>query len=385
MRIALCAGESMEKDGIADYSRHFADGLQKSGCVVDIVPLDYYIGDKSYYREAAAEANKADICHVQFNYIYFNGELPYKNRFLYFARHVKVPIFITMHEIRIGMYPLTSGFRSPASRAAYNILLPLLDRWSVAFHTKAFRSAARIIVHTEEHLSAVRSLETRNDKAVLIPHGIPGIKNDDKRIPPTEAKKLLRLEGKTVLTIPGFINKRKGYETALGMLGGLPDDVILLIAGGMMTGSGADKEYFRALEETIGEKGLTGRVRITGYLKEEELPTVMAATDICLAPFSSSAASGALGLCIGYNKPIIASDIPVHREINARIPCLELFKDGDPAALLDKIKALLSDKDRIARLSGLSFSYGERYSYSKTAEATVALYKEASGKNAEKK
>jgi glycosyltransferase involved in cell wall biosynthesis len=385
MKIALCAPCGIAKDGIADYSRYLADGLRKAGCAVRIVPLGYYIGDNGYYRKAAEEANKADICHVQFNYVYFNGELPYRNRFLYFARHVRVPIIITAHEVRIGMKPLTSGFKSTVSRAAYNILLPLLDRWSIAFHKKAFRSAARIIVHTEEHLSAVRSLETQDDKAVLIPHGIPEIKNDDKRMPATEAKKLLRLEGKKVLTIPGFINKRKGYETALGMLGGLPDDVILLIAGGMMTGNATDREYFRMLEIAIGEKGLAGRVRITGYLKEKEIPVVMAATDICLAPFSSSAASGALGLCIGYNKPIIASDIPVHREINARVPCLELFKGGDPAALLGKIKDLFSDKDRIKRLSGSSDSYGEQYSYSKVAEATVAIYKDATGKDAEKK
>ncbi len=385
MNIAICTGWGAKKDGIADYSRYFADGLRKTGCAVKIVPLDCYIGDKSYYGKAAAEANKADICHVQFNYVYFNGELPYKNRFLYFARYIRIPIVITMHEVRIGMQPLTSGFRSPASRAAYNILLPFLDSWSAAFHKKMFRSAARIIVHTEEHLSAVRSLETQNDKVMLIPHGIPEIKNDDKRIPATEAKKLLRLEGKTVLTIPGFINKRKGYETALGMLGGLPDDVILLIAGGMMTGNVIEKEYLRGLEEMIREKELMDRVRITGYLGEKEIPAVMAATDICLAPYLSSAASGSLSLCIGYNKPIIASDIPVHREINARVPCLELFKGGDPADLLDKIKAIISDTDRIARLSGYADSYGQQYSYSKIAEATAAIYKDAAGKDAEKK
>ena len=77
----------------------------------------------------------------------------------------------------------------------------------------------------------------------------------------------------------------------------------------------------------------------------------MAATDICLAPFSSTAASGALSLCIGYHKPIVASDIAVHKEINGRIPCLELFKSGDPRDLLQKIRALLGDESRLKELS----------------------------------
>lgn len=385
MNVALCTGTGTEKDGIADYSRYLANGLRKTGCTVEIMPLGYYIGDNDYYRKAAEAVSRADICHVQFNYVYFNGELPYKNRFLYFARHVRTPIIITMHEVRIGMKPLTSGFKNSASRSVYNILLPFLDRWSASLHEKLCASAARIIVHTEEHLAAVRSLCGNVDKASLIPHGIPEIKYDDKNIPASEAKKMLRLDGKTVLTIPGFINKRKGYETALEALSGFSDDVMLLIAGGMMTGNVTEKEYFRELEKMIREKGLMDRVRITGYLEEKDIPTVMAATDICLAPYSSSAASGVLSLCIGYNKPIIASDIPVHREINARVPCLELFNGGDPADLLVKVKALIADKERLERLSESACLYGKQYSYTKTAEATAAVYKDTISERTEKK
>ena len=212
---------------------------------------------------------------------------------------------------------------------------------------------------------------------MLVPHGIPRISDSDRGVSRLEAKKRLGLNGKRALTIPGFINKRKGYEKVLDILASLPEDVVLMIAGGRMTENAGEIEYYKPVEKIISARSLRGRVRITGYLGERDIPDIMAATDICLAPFSSTAASGALSLSIGYHKPIIASDIAVHNEINRRIPCLELFKGGDEADLLRKIKALLADSGRLMMLSDMARRYSDEYGYSKAAKRTIELYKEA--------
>ena len=364
----------MEKDGIADYSAYLADGMRSDGTDVTAVPLGHYIGGRHYYAEAALKAAMADICHVQFNYLYFNGELPYKNRFLYFAERIGIPLVMTVHEVRIGFYPLATGFSNRVSMTAYNSLLPILNLWSLAFHKKMFARAGKIIVHTSDHAKAVSSLTKETDKVVLIPHGIPDASEGDRSISRIEAKKRIGLEGKRVLTIPGFINSRKGYETILDILSELPQDVVLMIAGGRMTENAGDIEYYETVENMISKKGLQGRVRITGYLADIDIPYVMAATDICVAPLVSTAASGAISLCIGYHKPVIASDIAVHKEINGRVPCLELFKSGDPKDLLRKIGLLLNDQGRLSALSAEAAMYSRKYSYKSIAASTIDLY-----------
>ncbi len=376
MVVSMCAAQEIEKDGIADYSRYLIEGLRSSGVDVRVVPLGCYIGDRRYYAETALKAAKADICHVQFNYLYFNGELPYKNRFLYFAERVNIPLVITMHEVHIGFRPFTAGFSSCMSMAAYNALLPILNQWSTAFHTRMYARARKIIVHTGAHAKAILTLTKETGKVTLIPHGIPYISESDKMISKIEAKKRLGLYGKKVLTIPGFINKKKGYEKVLDALGSLPKDVVFMMAGGRMTENITDIGYYETIEKIISTKGLQERVRITGYLADVDIPDIMAATDILLAPFvSTSSASGALSLSIGYHKSIIASDISVHKEINERIPCLELFKEGDASDLLRKINTLLADSGRLAMLSDMAHRYSDEYSYSKIAKKTIELYK----------
>lgn len=374
MIVSMCAGWELEKDGVADYARYLAEELGGKGLEARKVPLGLYIDDGAYYDRAARNVSGSDICHVQFNYSYFNGELPYRNRFVRFASGVKAPIVMTVHEVRLGFELMRSGFRGNMQRAIFNCTIPLWNLWSKAMHKGIYGAAERIIVHTEAHAEKVRRFVRNPDKVVLIPHGIPHILKADKELSQGEAKKRLDLEGKRVLTILGFIGKRKGYETVLDALPGLPEDVVLLIAGGMLQGGAADTDYYNRLIGYIAAKRLSSRVRITGYLGPKDIPVVMAATDISVAPFLSTAASGALALCIGYNKPIAASDIPVHREINARTPCLELFRQEHSLDLSKKLTAIFDSPNLARALSASTAVYGEKYSYGAVSDMLIKLY-----------
>lgn len=152
-----------------------------------------------------------------------------------------------------------------------------------------------------------------------------------------------------------------------------------------MTDNLVDSRYYSSLEKEISASALTKRVIITGYLSPKDIPEVMAATDICLAPFSSLSASGALSLCIAYNKTIIASDIEGHREINDRLTCLELFRQADSKDLLEKIKRLLFHHNRFVGLIEAAQAYSNEFSYAKTVEKTALLYREVLGQNTQPK
>jgi glycosyltransferase involved in cell wall biosynthesis len=374
MKIAFCTGWDKDKDGIADYSKHLCRAMCDTGVDLDILKLDFYIADKAYYRALAARANKADICHVQFNYVYFNGELPYRNRFFEFSKHLKVPLVLTCHEVRIGFKRSFGGFTRELNRIIFNSTLPLWNWWSASVHRRMYARAALIIVHTDAQASLIRQMVRDPGMVVVVPHGIPMIPASDLAVPAEAAKKGMGLEGKTVLSMFGFINARKGYDAVLDILPQLPPDVVLLIAGGKMTDNATDRGYEEQLRRKIIDSHLESRVMITGYLDPGKIPAVMAATDICLAPFSSDSASGALSLCIAYQKPIIASDTKVNQELNDRIPCLELFARG--SSLLAKIKFVIADNGRKNELVRLTADYSRRYSYASMAQETVRLYKQ---------
>jgi len=376
MKVAFCTGWDSERDGIAEYSQHLVNSLKHCGVSIKIAKLGFYINDKAYYHTLAKSITNADICHVQFNYVYFNGELPYRNRFLYFLENVKIPVIMTAHEVRPSYKPVQGGFNGDIKRFVFNHTLLFWNAWSGLYHKAMYNRVNKIIVHTRGQAAMVEHFVDSRERVTLIPHGIPEFSRLESLIEKEQAKKRMGLEDKTVITIFGFINKKKGYELILDILPQLPPEVILFIAGGSMTDNSIDREYYHGLLKIIAQKKLQERVRISGYIQEHQIPDIIAATDICLAPFSSTSASGALSLCIGYHKPIVASDIDVHREVNERIPCLELFRHDDAADALEKITGLLHELPRMSELVRLTKEYSARFSYSRIAEKTVQVYQE---------
>ncbi|MBU1928478.1 MAG: glycosyltransferase family 4 protein [Candidatus Omnitrophota bacterium] len=379
MKVSLCSAFDKPKDGISDYSGYLSAGLKK---YVDLiyVGLDSYIADSDYYAGKAKEANNADICHVQFNYLYFNGSMLYNNRFFTFAKYLKVPLVMTIHEIGIEAKPLPLHITSRIKRELFNRTLFFWNRLSLNNHKRMYNLSDRVLAHTRQQADLIIGLIGHKDKVAVMPHGIPYVSDGDKCLPSDEAKSKFGINGKFVLTIFGFINNRKDYGTALDSLRELPDNVVLLIAGGRMTDKYDNLGYYDNLFKKISASQLGDRVKITGYLGLEDIPLVMAATDICLAPFKSVNGSGALSLYIGYNKPIIASDIDSHQEINSRINCLELFRHEDYKDLLDKINRLMTDAGRIAKLIAGVKEYTNEFSYDKVAARTVELYNEVISK-----
>mgnify|MGYP001586801040 CR=1 FL=1 len=375
MKVSLCSAFNAEKDGISDYSGYLAKELAK---LVDarLVCLEQFVSEDVFYKKKADEANQGDIVHIQFNYPYFNGQMPYRNKLLFFLRQIKRPAVLTMHEVRIGYEPIRSDIITAARRWVFNNTIFFWNFWSRLYHREIFKMVNRIIVHTRDQYEMIAPLAKDKGKLIVIPHAIPIIEPDKKNICHLKAKERLGLNGKTVLSIFGFINKKKGYELTLACLKELPEDVVLLIAGGPMTDNLVDRQYYSFIEKEISAAELTKRVKITGYLYPEDIPEVMAATDICLAPFSSSSASGALSLCVAYNKPIIASDIEGHKEINGRLKCLELFRQGESKDLLDKINGFLLNQNSLSGFVEAAKAYSNEFSYAKIAERTVMLYRE---------
>ena len=368
------------KCGIADYSKNLLCELKKL-VDVHVLPIDRSkINDRTYLKDLAFKLNKGDLVHIQHTYSIFGGELSLYQNFAFLISHLEKPFILTLHEI---YYPLpfltvTSG----RIKIDYNILLKniLLGFSSIRerISRNSFKNAAKLIVHNSHQANVLINNGIISDTVLIMSHGIPDFLVSIKPMP--EAKKAIGVEGKTVMTIFGFINWRKGYELAIQALKELPDNVILMIAGGIRVKK--DDDYLRRLTGLIKKNKLTSRVIITGYLSPELIPDYLNASDLILAPAISAAGSGSLSLAIAYGKPIVASDSAANREIINKIPCLEIFRSADADDLYNKIWHLLKNEQRRKILSINALEYAKMFSYLEMARKTKEAYQDVLNKNA---
>jgi glycosyltransferase involved in cell wall biosynthesis len=333
--------------GVADYTAHLLPELRR---LVEVVPLD---------EESAALAGGLDLVHVQHQYFLFGGVAPWKNRFHRTLNRLRAPVVLTAHE-----------FVEPGGGALRTAAVRLTNRRQFAHP-----SVRRIIVHTEEDRRRMERSGLPVERVSVVRHGVPPAPVLPDR---SEARAALDVEGRFVLTLFGFLSRRKGHSLALEALAGLPGEAVLLLAGGRHPQDGTS--YTADLEAEIARRGQGGRARITGYLSEPGVAAVMAATDLALAPFTESSGSGSLALAFSCGKPTLASDIGPHREIIADAPgAIKMFAAGDAGELARGITELMQDPHKTQRLAAGAAAYAAAHSYARMAEETVAVYREALG------
>jgi len=308
------------------------------------------------YTRMGQALNAGEVIHVQHSYAFFGGMKPWRRGWQALLAAVRRPLVVTIHEIddrARGVYhlpaPLELAYKRWHNRAAF--VHPAIDAWIV--HSRPTRDALAALGVPDERLHYWRHpVET---------HVAPLPDRD-------AARERFEAADRRVLTILGFIARRKGYDLALDALAQLPNDVMLLVAGGEHA---ADRSGSLAwLKARVAEAGLGRRVRITGYLADEDLLQAVAASDLILAPFREVSGSGSLALAMARGMPVLAADLPALADIT----CLERFPAGDAPALAAAVERLLASPERLNEMRAATVRYAEANSYATVAERTLALY-----------
>jgi glycosyltransferase involved in cell wall biosynthesis len=354
LRAAMFTGP--QRCGIAHYTDSLVRALP-TGIEVKVTRGSFDSMSREQYEALGDRLNDADVIHVQHEYAYWGGMGPGTGYFA-FMQAVHRPVVMTVHELDLRAAG-TRGLPGPVERA--------YKRW---FNRRVFRQRPirRWLTHSADVTAALASLGVPKSSVETLPMPVPPALPAPAS---AEAKAALGVEGRRVLTIFGFLARRRGYDVALDALARLPEDVILLAAGGV---HGADKtapdEELRTRAERLG---VGHRFRITGYLSEAEVPVVMGATDLFLAPFREMSGSASLALGQAYGCPILAADLPPLRESGAA-----LFPTGDAAALAAAADRLLNHAEERERLSAGARAIAARQSFPGLGERTAAIYREVS-------
>ncbi|BCX05911.1 MAG: hypothetical protein KatS3mg053_3849 [Candidatus Roseilinea sp.] len=361
--------------GIADYAAHLTGALNRLDDVcVTIVPFDWRPHPRGDYVRWGEQMNAGDVAHVQHEYSFFGYLLPWRNHFDAFARRIHKPLVITRHVSFDGPLAVPGrGVRHVAAQAKWSLYNRWLGPYARYLNKDIFDRAQQVIVLSARLKAHLVARGVSPDKIHVIPAGAP-----DVHPASPEAARALRAawgwEDAHVVCQFGYIAPPKGHMLALEALARLPDDYVLLIAGGVRLES--QGWYLDALRRRIAQLGLDGRVRITGYLNEADVARHIAASDLLIYPnthadFSYSVVTG----LAHRTTPALASDVDSHREIAGYCDGLALFRSGDADHLAGQIRRIIGDPAERRRMLEAAEHFVRDYAWPEIAKRTREVYR----------
>ncbi len=338
-------GPVREQCGVADYTAYVVDALRR------------YVEVPTVQEPAAAREslNSVDLVHIQHQYFLFGGVAPWKNRFGRFAAALRRPAVMTVHELV-----------RPQGSAPRRVAIGATNR-AQFLHPRI----RRLIVHTELDRRHLVELGVPPPCIALVRHAVPSLPSLPDR---ATAREMLGLQGRFVVAVLGFLSRKKGHKLAVEAVRTLPEEVVLLLAGGPHPDDRTG--YAEELAGFIRREGMNSRVITTGYMQMPALLESLSAADLVLAPFHETSGSGSLALALAAGKPVLASDIPPHQEILAEAAgTLATFAAGDPADLAREIERLRGDPRELGALAESAARYAAAHTYDRAARETVDVYR----------
>lgn len=153
--------------------------------------------------------------------------------------------------------------------------------------------------------------EIEREKVVTIPHGTPLV----RPIPTQQMKRVLRLEGHTVICTFGLLSRGKGIEDAIRamptILEQYPDVLYLIMGETHPQVRRVEGERYRAeLVALARDLGVSRQVRfLNQYLEQKTLIRYLQATDIYLTPYHdrNQITSGTLAYALGCGRAIVST------------------------------------------------------------------------------
>ncbi len=372
IKVAMVGPQDLQC-GISDYTRHLIQAIcldENVYCTLVFSPPNsasanghidalrsFRTRDKRYQDAGKlVSASEPDVVHVQHEYSLFGGVAPHKNHAGSFYDSILQPIVLTVHEIANASSGVANLYIAMGNKA--NFLHPNIKHW---------------IVHTRKDRQNLIEIGVNAQLITEIPVPSP----DPLALPDREAAACrLDLLGKRVITLFGFISNKKGHVDAIRAVELLPDDMALLIAGGKHP---ADKSaYVSDLRQEILKSPARDRIRITGFLEQDELLDVLAVTDTAIAPYLSSSGSASLMHLMAYGLPIVSTDIPAFAEIESQHPgSLSLISPRAPIELATRILEIASNLPLNQQLMSNSRRAAQANSYTSAATRTVEVYTQA--------
>jgi glycosyltransferase involved in cell wall biosynthesis len=236
-------------------------------------------------------------------------------------------------------------------------------RWNTCFHA---------ITNTVKE-AAVRDLRVDPELITVIPRGRDAASLGDpgpERRRQTRQRLAIPVDATVVLNV-GRQEYQKGQQILLDAAAELlPRDrnLVFLIAGR----PGNETNNLVSLHDDLR---LGERVRFLGH--RDDVPDLLAAADVFVFPSLYEGLGGAVIEAMFLGLPIVASDLPVMREVVEEDGNALLFQRGSASALAKALGDVLGDRGRADAFGRRSREIAvSRFGLDAVADRSVALYRE---------
>jgi glycosyltransferase involved in cell wall biosynthesis len=271
-----------------------------------------------------------------------------------------VPVLLDLHEAMPEFF--RSRFPKAANPFSYR-MLRLQERMSTGFATE-------LLTVNESLAERLRTLGTRPEKLTVI------LNSPDLTIfdPTAHPRRAFMADGVLRIVYTGAITPTYELDVVLGAVAALRRLRPKLRVEAALYGRGDDEERLRAL---AAELGISAIVSLPGRVPIEQVPAVVAASDIGVAPtrldpFTEMSLSTKILEYAALGKPVVASRLPtVERYFTP--DTLALYESGDPESLAARILGLVDDPaDRGGRVQRTG-SRVDELSWTHQAESYLAV------------
>jgi glycosyltransferase involved in cell wall biosynthesis len=214
----------------------------------------------------------------------------------------------------------------------------------------------------------------------VIPLGVPEEYSPPRTFEDEEALDRLRqryaLHRPFVLNVGGFDTRKRLPQLVRGFAATLPaleEEYDLVIVGRPHT---ANPRLYPPLEPLIGELGVAERVRLVGFVSEEDKRDFYRAAEVFV--FASEYEG------FGFNPlEAMACGAPVICSNRTSLPEIVgdagLLVEPEPDAIAEALVSALSSPDLRADLSLRGLERAKQFSWARCAELTIAAYREVLG------
>ena len=160
----------------------------------------------------------------------------------------------------------------------------------------------------------------------------------------------------------------KGQALAIAAMTELPDDVVLVLAGG-----GPDETALRA---QVAAAGLGARVLFAGALGHDDLPVLLSAAEAMVLPSEREGLANAWIEAIASGTPIVITDVGGAREVVSSASTGRVV-DRTPAALAEGLRIVLDAKAPQSEVAEAA----ARFSWDANAAELGEIYTQVVGRN----
>ncbi len=165
----------------------------------------------------------------------------------------------------------------------------------------------------------------------------------DRKLPKEEARQKMRVPlSRPLILFFGIVRPYKGLKYLIDSIAILksnnPKNLLFMIVAGEIW------EDKAAYQKQIESLNLTDYIRLDDrYVPDEEAAVMFSAADVFVAPYIDGTQSAAVGMALGFDLPIVATDVVADGISEENRQYIRVVKAGDAEILAEAIQQAISE------------------------------------------